>query len=105
MLQVVLEQGVEMFHSSLPYLLISFSMYMALYVHVFNQKLNKEINLIFLSFIDVWTWWILCNVSDAWGRHVTVAWDPLRSYFDECQKNEIIFCFYIVLFIICEVFM
>ena len=27
-------------------------------------------------------------VQNKW-HHINFAWDPLRSYFDECQKNEI----------------
>ena len=32
--------------------------------------------------IEVWMQWAMCKVSN-------FAHDPLRSYFDECQKNEI----------------
>ena len=28
-------------------------------------------------------------VQSKWLRHGNFAWDPLRLYFDECQKNEI----------------
>ena len=46
---------------------------------------------------------------DAQGRHVNFAWDPLRSYSDDLQKNEIHlsyvhFVFTSVSFIICENF-
>ena len=34
-------------------------------------------------------WRPSCKVSDAQGRHVNFARDPLRLYFDECQKSEI----------------
>ena len=42
-------------------------------------------------------------------RHVQnkFAWEPLRSYVDECQKNETYFVFTLLfhhfLFIICEI--
>ena len=47
-------------------------------------------NFIFLLLIEVWTQWVLCNVNMTPG--VTYfARDPLRSYFDEQQRNEIYF--------------
>ena len=47
-------------------------------------------NFIFLLFIEVCTQWVLCKINMTPG--VTYfARDPLRSYFDEQQKNEIHF--------------
>ena len=37
-------------------------------------------NVIFLTFFEVWTQWVVCQVNKM----------PFGcSYFDECQKNEI----------------
>ena len=43
-----------------------------------------EVNFIFLTFIKVWTQYVLCKVNMAlFGRHF--ARGTLRSYFDECR--------------------
>ena len=44
-------------------------------------------NFIFLRFIEVWTQWVSCklNVVPYFAR------DPLHSFFNEPQKNEIYF--------------
>ena len=46
-------------------------------------------NFIFLLFIEVWTQWVLCKINVTGVTYF--ARDPLRSYFDEQQKNEIYF--------------
>ena len=51
--------------------------------------LTKEINCHFSDIYQVGTQWVSCNVSNAFGHHINFAQDPLHSYFDECQKNEI----------------
>ena len=60
-------------------------------------------DLIFLTFIEVWTQWVprKFNVTPE-----SFAWDPFRLYFDECQENEIhllylYFIFTSFLFIMC----
>ena len=53
-----------------------------------------EINFIFLTFIEVGPMNAMCLVQS--GRHVNIARDPLRSYFDKFQKNESTLYFYIV---------
>ena len=55
----------------------------------------------FLRFIDVWTQWVPCKVNVTPWIPTKLTWrrsgvtyfarDPLRSYFDEPQKNEIYF--------------
>ena len=50
----------------------------------------------------------MSHVQSKW-RHVNFARDPMRSYFDEPEKNKILllylhFVFTSFLFIICEVF-
>ena len=55
--------------------------------HLSLNVLSKyiwEIHFIFLTSIGVWMQWVACK-----GRHVNFARDPLRTYFDECHKNEI----------------
>ena len=48
-----------------------------------NRKLIFKRN-IFPILVKVWTQWVACRVCD-----VNFVCDPLRSYCDDCQKNEI----------------
>ena len=54
----------------------------------------QQMIFIFLTFIEVGAQWVVSRVNVTPLKGVTYfALDPLRSYFDDCQKNENCFLF------------